>query len=115
MCSYEDRLRVVRLYIKYGKRAMTVIRELGVPSRNNLRHHPVGLGMMGFQDCLHQMRVPFGSQAAVDFADASSEAVCYNAYQASSDLAVERGRYSTFKGSLWDRGILPPGLPRAPT
>lgn len=74
---------------------------------SNQRHRPVGMGMMAFQDCLHLMRVPFASQAAVEFSDRSAEAVCYYAYKASSDLAVERGSYSTFKGSLWDRGILP--------
>jgi ribonucleoside-diphosphate reductase alpha chain len=74
---------------------------------SNLKHRPVGMGIMGFQDCLHAMRIPYASQAAVDFADTSMEAVCYNAYWASSELAAERGRYPTFKGSLWDRGILP--------
>ncbi|MDO7594721.1 MAG: ribonucleoside-diphosphate reductase subunit alpha, partial [Burkholderiaceae bacterium] len=74
---------------------------------SNMRHRPVGLGIMGFQDSLYEMRTPYGSQAAVDFADRAMEAVCYNAYWASSELAKERGRYSTFKGSLWDQGILP--------
>jgi len=73
----------------------------------NLRHRPVGLGIMGFQDCLHLMRVPYASEAAVEFADRSMEAVCYYAYWASSGLAAERGRYSSYKGSLWDQGILP--------
>jgi ribonucleoside-diphosphate reductase alpha chain len=73
----------------------------------NLRHRPVGLGIMGFQDCLHVKRVPYASQDAVDFADRSMEAVCYYAYLASSALAAERGRYASFEGSLWDRGILP--------
>jgi ribonucleoside-diphosphate reductase alpha chain len=62
---------------------------------------------MGFQDCLHLMRVPYASDAAVDFADRSMEAVCYYAYWASSELAQERGRYPSYEGSLWDRGILP--------
>jgi ribonucleoside-diphosphate reductase alpha chain len=62
---------------------------------------------MGFQEALHAMRIPYGSQAAVEFADSSMEAVCYQAYWASTDLAQERGAYSSFKGSLWDRGILP--------
>ncbi|TSE25003.1 Ribonucleoside-diphosphate reductase 1 subunit alpha [Tepidimonas sediminis] len=75
---------------------------------SNLRHRPVGLGIMGFQDALYELRIPYASPEAVEFADRSMEAVCYYAYWASSDLAVERGRYSTFKGSLWDRGILPP-------
>jgi ribonucleoside-diphosphate reductase alpha chain len=62
---------------------------------------------MGFQDCLHLLRVPYASDAAVEFADRSMEAVCYYAYWASTELAAERGRYSSFAGSLWDRGILP--------
>jgi len=74
---------------------------------SNLRHRPVGLGIMGFQDCLYQLRTPYASQAAVEFADRSMEAVCYYAYSASTELAAERGRYSSFKGSLWDQGILP--------
>jgi ribonucleoside-diphosphate reductase alpha chain len=74
---------------------------------SNQRHRPVGLGIMGFQDCLHLMRVPYASDAAVDFADRSMEAVCYYAYWASSELAQERGRYPSYEGSLWDRGILP--------
>ncbi|MHB1123088.1 MAG: ribonucleoside-diphosphate reductase subunit alpha [Ramlibacter sp.] len=73
----------------------------------NMRHRPVGLGVMGFQDALYQLRIPYASQAAVDFADRSMEAVCYHAYWASTELARERGRYSSYKGSLWDRGILP--------
>jgi ribonucleoside-diphosphate reductase alpha chain len=74
---------------------------------SNLRHRPVGLGIMGFQDCLYQLRVPYASQEAVEFADRSMEAVCYHAYWASTELAQERGRYSSYRGSLWDRGILP--------
>jgi ribonucleoside-diphosphate reductase alpha chain len=74
---------------------------------SNLKHRPVGLGIMGFQDCLHLTRTPYASNAAVDFADRSMEAVCYHAYYASTELAEERGRYSSYPGSLWDRGILP--------
>ena len=74
---------------------------------SNLRHRPVGLGLMGFQDALYQLRVPYASQEAVEFADRSMEAVCYHAYWASTELAEERGRYSSYRGSLWDRGILP--------
>ncbi len=74
---------------------------------SNLKHRPVGLGIMGFQDCLHLRHTPYASEAAMDFADRSMEAVCYYAYDASADLAQERGRYATYKGSLWDRGILP--------
>jgi ribonucleoside-diphosphate reductase alpha chain len=75
--------------------------------RSNLRHRPVGLGIMGFQDCLHRLRLPYGSAEAVDFADRSMEMVAYAAYWASTELAEERGCYASFAGSLWDRGILP--------
>ncbi|BFG74653.1 ribonucleoside-diphosphate reductase subunit alpha [Paraburkholderia terrae] len=74
---------------------------------SNLKHRPVGMGIMGFQDCLHLLRTPYASQEAVEFADRSMEAVCYYAYWASTELAEERGRYATYRGSLWDRGILP--------
>ncbi|MFZ3290187.1 MAG: ribonucleoside-diphosphate reductase subunit alpha, partial [Telluria sp.] len=74
---------------------------------SNMRHRPVGLGIMGFQDCLHMMRMPYASNAAVEFADRSMETVCYYAYLASTELAEERGRYESYSGSLWDRGILP--------
>jgi ribonucleoside-diphosphate reductase alpha chain len=74
---------------------------------SNLRHRPVGLGIMGFQDALYEVGVPYASEAAVEFADRSMEAVCYHAYWASTELAAERGRYSSYRGSLWDRGILP--------
>ncbi|MCV2365832.1 ribonucleoside-diphosphate reductase subunit alpha [Paucibacter sp. DJ1R-11] len=74
---------------------------------SNLRHRPVGLGLMGFQDALYALRTPYASDAAVEFADRSMEAICYYAYQASTELAEERGRYSSYRGSLWDRGILP--------
>ncbi|MFY7981743.1 MAG: ribonucleoside-diphosphate reductase subunit alpha [Limnohabitans sp.] len=74
---------------------------------SNMRHRPVGLGLMGFQDSLYEMRTPYASQAAVEFADQSMEAICYYAYWASTELAKERGQYATYKGSLWDQGILP--------
>ena len=74
---------------------------------SNLRHRPVGLGIMGFQDALYELRIPYASDAAVAFADQSMEAVCYHAYWASTELARERGTYSSYKGSLWDQGVLP--------
>jgi ribonucleoside-diphosphate reductase alpha chain len=74
---------------------------------SNMRHRPVGLGLMAFQDSLYEMRIPYASQAAVEFADQSMEAICYYAYWASTELAKERGQYSSYKGSLWDQGILP--------
>jgi ribonucleoside-diphosphate reductase alpha chain len=75
---------------------------------SNLRHRPVGLGIMGFQDCLYALRLPYAGDEAMQFADRSMEAVCYHAYWASTELAAERGRYSSYRGSLWDRGVLPP-------
>jgi ribonucleoside-diphosphate reductase alpha chain len=74
---------------------------------SNLRHRPVGLGIMGFQDALNALRLPYASDAAVTFADESMEAVSHWAISASVDLAAERGRYASFDGSLWSKGILP--------
>ena len=74
---------------------------------SNFKHRPVGLGIMGFQDALYLQHIPYASQAAVEFADKSMEAVSYFAIQASCDLADERGAYETFQGSLWSKGILP--------
>jgi len=74
---------------------------------SNYRHRPVGLGIMGFQDSLQDLRIPYASDGAIEFADRSMEAVCYYAYWASTELAEERGRYSSYAGSLWDKGILP--------
>lgn len=74
---------------------------------SNLRHRPVGLGIMAFQNCLYELRLPYASQEAIAFADQAMEAMCYFAYEASSDLAEERGTYSSYDGSLWQRGILP--------
>jgi ribonucleoside-diphosphate reductase alpha chain len=74
---------------------------------SNLRHRPVGLGIMGYQDALYTLRIPFSSKEAVRFADESMELVSFHAISASVDLAGERGRYPTFEGSLWSQGILP--------
>jgi len=74
---------------------------------SNLKHRPVGLGIMGFQDALYKMRLPYSSEEAVNFADTSMEAVSYYTIEASSDLAIERGTYSSYQGSLWSKGIMP--------
>jgi ribonucleoside-diphosphate reductase alpha chain len=74
---------------------------------SNMRHRPVGMGVMAFQDTLYALRIPYASDAAVQFADESMEALSYYAYWASTELARERGKYSSFKGSLWDKGVLP--------
>ncbi len=73
----------------------------------NLRHRPVGLGIMGFQDALYKLRLPYASEEAVTFADRSMEAVSYCSIKASTDLAEERGVYQSFEGSLWSKGVLP--------
>jgi ribonucleoside-diphosphate reductase alpha chain len=75
--------------------------------RSNLRHRPVGLGLMGFQDALQTLRIPYASDKAVQFADESMEAISFHAISASCELAAERGRYPSFDGSLWSKGILP--------
>ena len=74
---------------------------------SNLRHRPVGLGIMGYQDALYTLRIPFSSPEAVKFADSSMELVSFHAISASVSLAAERGRYPSFAGSLWSQGILP--------
>lgn len=75
--------------------------------QSNMRHRPVGMGLMGFQDALYRMDIAYSSAGAVEFADRSMEAISYFAISASSDLAAERGKYSTYEGSLWSQGILP--------
>ena len=73
----------------------------------NMRHRPIGMGVMGLQNALYKKGLAFSSQAAVEFNDEFMEAIAYYAYSASSDLAADRGTYSTYKGSKWDRGLLP--------
>ena len=74
---------------------------------SNLKHRPVGLGLMGFQDALYKLRVAYASEQAVEFADSSMEAISYYTIKASSDLAAERGSYASYPGSYWSQGILP--------
>jgi ribonucleoside-diphosphate reductase alpha chain len=74
---------------------------------SNLKHRPVGMGIMGFQDALYMLKLPYDSQGAMDFADSSMESISYHAIMASTELAAERGAYESFKGSLWDQGVLP--------
>ena len=98
--------------VRTGMRMLDNVIDLNFYSVNkarnsNFKHRPVGLGIMGFQDCLHMLRIPYGSKAAVEFSDRTMEQICYTAYHASADLAEERGAYATFKNSLWDQGILP--------
>jgi ribonucleoside-diphosphate reductase alpha chain len=74
---------------------------------SNNRHRPIGLGVMGLQNALYVKGIAFASDQAVEFNDEFMEAIAYYTYEASSDLAAERGSYASFKGSKWDRGILP--------
>jgi len=106
-----DRARLART-VKTAMRMLDNVIDINfytIPEarRSNLRHRPVGMGLMGYQDALHILRIPFASEAAVAFADTSMEMLSYEAISASSDLAAERGRYATYEGSLWSRGILP--------
>src|SRR5690606_34003327 len=106
-----DRERLVRT-VRIGMRMLDNVVDINfytIPEtrRSNLRHRPVGLGLMGYQDALHILRLPVGSDEAVAFADTSMEAISYEAISASVDLASERGRYPSFDGSLWSQGILP--------
>ncbi len=79
----------------------------GAAKNSNLKHRPIGLGVMGLQNALYIKGIPFASEEAVEFNDEFQEAIAYFAYEASSDLAKEKGTYSTYEGSKWDRGILP--------
>jgi ribonucleoside-diphosphate reductase alpha chain len=74
---------------------------------SNFKHRPIGLGIMGFQDVLQIKKIPYSSDEAVELADDSMETVSYFAIEASSDLAKERGSYSSYEGSLWSKGIFP--------
>ena len=74
---------------------------------SNLKHRPIGMGVMGFQDALYSQKIPYASEEAVEFADLSMEVISYYAISASAELAAERGRYESYEGSLWDQGILP--------
>ncbi|CAM8658501.1 NrdA Ribonucleotide reductase, alpha subunit [Burkholderiales bacterium] len=106
--DHEKMRRTVRTAMRMLDNVIDINYYAVAKARNsNVRHRPVGLGIMGFQEALHAMRIPYASNDAVEFSDASMEMVCYEAYWASTDLAEERGAYSSFKGSLWDRGILP--------
>ena len=74
---------------------------------SNLKHRPIGLGLMGFQDALYIRKTPYASDEAVEFADNSMEMISYYAIKSSSDLAKERGTYSSYEGSLWSQGVMP--------
>jgi ribonucleoside-diphosphate reductase alpha chain len=102
----------LRATIRVAVRALDNVIDLTIyPAKpaevSNQRHRPIGLGLMGLQAALYKRGVPFASPEAVEFNDEIMEAIAYYAYEASSDLAAERGAYSTFKGSKWDRGLLP--------
>ena len=80
---------------------------VGAAENSNMKHRPIGLGIMGFHDSLYMLKIPYATDEAVEFADRSMEAVSYYAIKASSNLAKERGTYSSYEGSLWSKGVLP--------
>ena len=103
---------MVRATVKTGMRMLDNVIDINFyPTKeaktSNMRHRPVGLGVMGFHDALYRMNINFDSEAAVIFADESMELIAYNAIYASSELARERGAYETYKGSKWDKGLMP--------
>ena len=99
--TIETAMRMLDNVIEYNYYAVNKAR------LSNFRHRPVGLGLMGFQDALYKLRIPYQSQEAVDFADHTMESISYYAIKSSNQLAQERGAYSSFEGSLWSQGILP--------
>ncbi len=108
----EIRIEKLKATIKVAIRMLDNVIDINyysVPQarKSNLKHRPIGLGIMGFQDSLYLKRMPYDTEAAVEFADELMEIISYHAIEASSDLAVERGAYESFEGSLWSRGILP--------
>src|SRR2546422_7216732 len=106
--DFEKLKNTIRTAMRMLDNVIDIIYNAVDKARNStLRHRPVGLGIMGFQDCLHRLRVGYASEEAMEFADRSMEMVAYAAYWASTELAEERGRYASFQGSLWDRGVLP--------
>ncbi|MGE5640518.1 MAG: ribonucleoside-diphosphate reductase subunit alpha, partial [Clostridia bacterium] len=106
--DFEKLKRTIRVAMRMLDNVIDINYYAVAKARNsNMRHRPVGLGIMGFQDCLHKLRIAYASKEAVEFADRSMEMVCFSAYWASTELAEERGRYASFPGSLWDRGVLP--------
>ena len=105
-------IEMVKTTVKTAMRMLDNVIDLNfyptVEARNsNMKHRPVGLGIMGFQDALYLLNIPFASDACVDFSDSSMEIISYYTILASTDLARERGAYQSFKGSKWDRGIFP--------
>ena len=106
--DHEKLRRTVRTAMRMLDNVVDINFYATVKARNaNQRHRPVGMGIMGFVDALYAQGIPYASHEAVEFADVAMEAVCYQAYWASTELSRERGCYSTYKGSLWDQGILP--------
>ncbi len=100
-CTVTTAMRMLDNVIDYNYYSVPQAR------KSNLRHRPVGLGIMGFQDALYKMNLAYATTEAVEFADQSMEAVSYFAIRASSNLAAERGKYPSYNGSLWSKGILP--------
>ncbi len=106
--DYDELAKTVQIAVRMLDNVIDINFYPTIPAENaNVRHRPVGLGLMGWQDALHMKNIPFESEAAVQFSDEVMEFIAFHAYSASCMLAKERGAYSTFKGSKWDRGLLP--------
>lgn len=104
----EDLAKTVQIAVRMLDNVIDINFYPTLPAKKaNMRHRPVGLGLMGWQDALHMCNIPFESEAMVNFADEVMELIAFHAYSASSQLAKERGSYSSFKGSKWDRGLMP--------
>ncbi|MDF2549971.1 MAG: nrdA [Chlamydiales bacterium] len=106
--DFDDLARTIQVAVRMLDNVVDINFYPTIPAKNaNMRHRPVGLGLMGWQDVLHKKRIPFESDAMVTLADELMEFIAWNAYSASCQLAKERGAYPTFKGSKWDRGMMP--------
>jgi ribonucleoside-diphosphate reductase alpha chain len=106
--DYEKLAKTIKIAIRMLDNVID-INYYSVPQaqNSNFKHRPIGLGLMGFQDALYLQRIPYASEAAVEFADRSMEYISYLAIEASCELAKERGTYASYQGSLWSQGILP--------
>ena len=106
--DYERMSETIRTAVRMLDNVIDINFYPTLEARNaNLKHRPVGLGLMGFQDALYKLRLPYASEGAVEFADTSMELIAYHALLCSAELAKDRGAYPTFPGSKWDHGLLP--------
>lgn len=106
--DWDELAKTIRIAVQMLDNVIDINFYPTIPAKNaNIRNRPVGMGIMGWQEMLHMMNIPFESEAMVDLADQTMEFIAFHAYSSSSLLAKERGCYPTFKGSKWDRGLMP--------